>query len=225
MITIKAFYKNKKGMYSNPTGRKKFYYKVGETYQVNRDEVEICFYGFHASANCDISETLFYYDVGHNTVYCLVDINVIETSKDKVVGDKITILRELTYDECVEYDKTGEWCFYAGLYGLIEPSKLEDAIIKLDKDGSLCYKFARSVKGANKEKLTNAVIKKDKTGDVCFELAGVEGVDRIKLLTVGFKKLLKNKSSKTTIISINGNEFKEVLKQLKQGKTNKRSMK
>jgi len=48
-----------------------------------------------------------------------------------VVGDKITLLKELTFEECVEYDQTGKWCYW----------------------------FAKDVKGANVKLLQDAVIK------------------------------------------------------------------
>jgi len=90
MITIKAFKKDERGLYTDPTGKNKFYFEIGKTY-IHEGEVKLCKSGFHASRNCDLSETISYYPVESH--YCLVDVNVVDKEIDKVVGDRITLLR------------------------------------------------------------------------------------------------------------------------------------
>ena len=163
MITVKAFEKGLKC--------RGFQYKVGRTYTMPTEKVDICNKGFHAVADCNISNTLKYYPV--NSEYCLVDVNVIDKKKGtKVVGDRITILKKLTFNQCIKYDKTGEWCYYAAKYIKgANIQKLQDAVIEKDKTGEWCYRFADSVKNANILKLQNAIIKKDKTGEWCYNFA------------------------------------------------------
>ncbi len=105
MITVKAFEKDIKC--------RDFQYEVGKTYTMPTEEVRICERGFHASANCDISETIEYYPNVANSEYALVDINVVDSMSDKVVGDRITIIRKLeTLDGLIQYDKTVRWCYW-----------------------------------------------------------------------------------------------------------------
>lgn len=178
MLTVKAFWKDNKGLYCDPDG-KKHYYKVGKEYVVDRERVKICKFGFHASAHCDISETLYFYDITEHTAYCLVDINVVDEHRYVVVGDRISIIKELTFDECVQYDKTGEWCYeYAGKIKGADIKRLQDAVIEKDKYGELCYRFAKYVEGADIKRLQDAVIEKDKEGEYCYKFGlWVEGCD------------------------------------------------
>lgn len=171
MITVKAFYKDEKGLYCNPSGNRKFRYEIGKTYTHKIEKIKMCKYGFHASANCDISETIQYYGFS-DVIYCFVDLNVIEKKDDKVVGDKITVLRELSIDECIKYDKTGIWCYLSAVTGKIKDiDRLQKEIIKKDKTGQWCYWFAKDVEGADISLLQKAVIKKDKTGEWCYRFA------------------------------------------------------
>jgi len=174
MITVKAFKTDKKGMYCDPN-KEKHYYRVGKTYTLPKNKVSLCEYGFHASAHCDISETLRYYRVPESTVYCLVDIDAVEISDDKIVGNRMKILKKLNFDECISYDRDGKWCYIRALKEKDRKKikKLEDAVIQKDKNGFYCCEFARDVKYANKERLKKAVILKDNTGENCFEFAFV----------------------------------------------------
>ena len=166
MVTIKAFHKDERGLYTDPTGDSKFYFEIGKTY-IHEGEVKLCKSGFHASRNCDISETVGYYPV--NSHYCLVDINVINERDDKIVGNKITLLKELTFEECIGYDKTGEWCYhFADDIKEANVELLQNAVITKDKTGCWCYYFARYVKGTNVKLLQNAVIEKNTTGEGCY---------------------------------------------------------
>lgn len=172
MITIKAFSKDEKGLYCQPNDDKtKFYYDVGKTYEMIVKKVKICKLGFHASANCDVSETLNYYPV-RGTHYCLVDLEVIDISINKAVGNKITILKELDFKECVEYDKTGKWCYYfARCVEDADVKLLQNRVIEVDKTGEWCYSFAWKVKGADVKLLQNKVMELDKTGEWCYYFA------------------------------------------------------
>lgn len=171
MITIKAFLKDEKGLYCM-IDKNKHYYEVGKEYVVDTDKVKLCQYGFHASANCDISETIDYYPIYNFVTYCLVDLNVVEKSTDKCVGDRIKIIKELSPDECVDYDKTGKWCFEHALkIKKASLKKIEQTIVRVDKDGGLCYKLACYVKRGGVKKLEDAVIEKDPTGKWCYSFA------------------------------------------------------
>lgn len=177
MITVKAFKKDEKGLYTMPK-KNKYYFEVGKTYK-HKGKVAIYALGFHASANCDISDTLPYYN--SDSHYCLVDINKVYSDGDIVVGDIITILKELTFNECIEYDKTGRWCIHLiarNRHRLIK-NKLRDDDIKLlvdsviakDKTGRLCYECAKVSDNLYVNILQEAVIAKDTTGDICCNFA------------------------------------------------------
>ncbi len=180
MMAVKAFYEDELGrLYCAPKGDiYRHYYELNKTY-VYFGKVEICKSGYHASANCDVSETALFYPPSEKTVYCLVEINVVERGYRKVVGDKITVLRKLTFDECIKYDRTGEWCYsYAVFVKGADVKKLQRAVIQKDKTGEWCYNFAKSIGNADIDKLQKAVIDKDKTGKYCYFFAiGVKGAD------------------------------------------------
>ena len=166
MITVKAFDKGLKC--------RDFKYEVGNTYSIPTEKVEMCVYGFHASSHCDISETTIYYPFVTENEYALVDIHVIDRIDDKVVGDRITILRKLeTLDELIKYDKTGEWCYeYAKRCNDTDIIKqLQDAVIEKDETGEYCCYFAENVEDADIPTLEKAVIEKDRTGRWCYYLA------------------------------------------------------
>lgn len=196
MLTVKAFWKDNKGLYCDPDG-KKHYYKVGKEYVVDRERVKICKFGFHASAHCDISETLYFYDITEHTAYCLVDINVVDEHRYVVVGDRISIIKELTFDECVQYDKTGEWCFKFLLNmnnGNIDNfDNLQDAILEKDNTGVWCCWLATTIKGTDIKRLQNAVIERDETGELCYRVAKyVEGADVDRLYNAVILTLPEN---------------------------------
>lgn len=108
MKTIKAFYKDGIGIYLS-FGHRKLYYEIGMTYKCRKERVRINEYGYHASANCDVSEALQLIQPQQNITFCIIDLNVVDKSDNIVVGDKMKILRELTHDECLNYDKSGKW--------------------------------------------------------------------------------------------------------------------
>ena len=88
-----------------------FTYEVGKTYRMKKSDVKLCNKGFHAAADCDISNTVDYYFTS-NTEYALVDINVTDRDAHKVVGNQIRIIRKLeSLEEMISYDKTGRWCY------------------------------------------------------------------------------------------------------------------
>ena len=168
MITIKAMKKDKEGkLYCDPLREKggKFYYEVGETYTIPVNKVRMCRRGFHASANCDIGETLPYYDIEDDTAYCLVDINVVSKKEGKVVGDYIKILKEITdLDELIKYDKTGVWS-YTYAYKVGHQKKLMKAVMEKDETGELVYRYSLlSILPKEREELKRVLIKKDSTG-------------------------------------------------------------
>ena len=169
MITVKAFRKDEGGLYTSPTSKNKFYLEIGKTY-THEGKVKLCRSGFHASRNCDISETVAYYPV--NSYYCLVDIDVIDGDNNKMVGNRITLLKELTFEECVSYDKSGEWCYqFAENIKRANVKLLQNAVIEKDITGNLCYRFAKNIERINVKLLQNAVIKKDTTGEWCYYFA------------------------------------------------------
>ena len=169
MITIKAF---NKGLVC-----REFKYEIGKTYKIPKNDVKRCNNGFHASAHCDISETIYYYPISEDTEYALVDINVVYSIRDKVVGDKIKVIKKLkTLDELIEYDKTGEWCYLFVRYNAKkikkdDVKKLQDAVLQKDKTGKLCYYFARNIRNTDINKLQDAIIEKDETGKWCTYFA------------------------------------------------------
>jgi len=74
---------------------------------------------------------------------------VVDEEDDKVAGDRITLLKELTFEECVSYDKTGKWCYYfAGDISGANIELLQNAVIAKDEGGKWCYRFAEDIKGA-----------------------------------------------------------------------------
>ena len=185
MITVKAF---EKGLVC-----KGFKFEVGQTYYIPVHEVKLHKKGFHASAHCDLSETLHYYPnlPISKTEYCLVDIKVVDRNHRIVVGNKIKILKKLEdLDELIKYDRTGRWCYwYAYTTNDIDVKKLETAIIQKDKTGNLCYVFARYIQGADIPKLQSAVIQKDRTGKFCCLFAiHVKGADSKKLQDIVIQK-------------------------------------
>ena len=183
MITIKAF---NRGLICRD-----FQYEVGKTYEIPKEQVKICEYGFHASANCDISETVDYYPVLESTEYAIVDIDIVDKNSDKAVGNKIKVIRKVeSLDELIKYDKTGEWVyFYAKNIPNADVEKLQIAIIEKDKKGRWTYYFARDVPNTNIQKLQNAVIEKDKTGEWSYWFArDVEGADIQKLQNAVIEK-------------------------------------
>lgn len=76
----------------------------------------------------------------------MVDLEVIDISINKAVGNKITILKELDFKECVEYDKTGKWCYYFALYVKDANTKLlQDRAMELDTTGCLSKLFMDNI--------------------------------------------------------------------------------
>jgi len=158
-----------------------FVYEVGKTYEA-QDDVSLCSSGFHASANNDISDTVFYYPNVLETAYAVVELDVVSKGYFKAVGNKIKIVQLIeTLDEKIQYDKTGLWSYiYAYFlsrtdgYDVNKIQQLKESVIQKDSNGKLCYFFATNVLNLSQNdvlELQNAIINKDETGEYCYSLA------------------------------------------------------
>lgn len=80
-----------------------FQYEVGETYET--DKAVICKSGFHACKHP--LDVLTYYPYINGNRYCVVELGIVEideSEKDsKVCSKKITITKEITYQELCSY--------------------------------------------------------------------------------------------------------------------------
>jgi hypothetical protein len=162
MKTIKAFYRDKKGYYCKPND-KKFYYEKGEIYKA--DDIKLCLSGFHASSHFDISDTIDYYDIAHAR-YGIVDLNVIESSNGKCVGDKIKILEFLPDDFNIlsAYDRTGEW-IYNKVYREISNYELGfQKLLQIDEIGRWIYEAGRNWKRFDYKTAFRKLLEVDKKG-------------------------------------------------------------
>jgi hypothetical protein len=154
---------------------KEFIYKLNKKYIIDNNEpIELCKNGFHYFNNTD---NIFSYESFFNNKYRIFEVkpegNIIEDS-DKCCCSEITLLRESSFKDLLDYDNTGLYTYYYALCNndkKIDISKLEDTIIEKDKDGYWCYKFACDINGANINKLEDAVIEKDKDGEWCYKFA------------------------------------------------------
>lgn len=174
MRTIKAFHRDEKGYYCEPDD-KKFYYEEGQTYKMDKSLVKLCETGFHASANFDISETIPYY-VFDKSYYGIVDLNVIETDNKKSVGDEITILEFLPKDFNVlsQYDKTGEWIYFAGVNWKQFNYELGlQKLSEIDKTGEWIYRAGLNWKQFDYELAFQKLLEIDKTGKWIY-MAGID---------------------------------------------------
>ena len=85
-----------------------FQYKVGETYEHNRD-IELCGSGFHFCINP--IDCFNYYRFDNNNRVAVVEaIGLVETGDDKSVTNKIRIIRELDWSEVLKLVNTGRDC-------------------------------------------------------------------------------------------------------------------
>lgn len=191
METIKAFYKDDQGYYCDPDPTKnKFYYEEGKTYKMNKKDVKLCRTGFHASANFDISETLFSYKITKSH-YGIVELNVIEKDSDKAVGNKIKILEFLPNDFNVlsKYDKTGAWIYSAGKHWEQFDYKLGfQKLLELDKTGEWIFNAGINWKQFDYELGLKRLFKVDKTGEWIYFAGRTWKQFDHKL---GFKRLLE----------------------------------
>lgn len=88
-----------------------FQYKVGETF-VHNGNIEMCGKGFHFCQKA--SDCFNYYDFNSNNKVAEVEaIGLVETQGDKSVTDKITIVREIEWQELLTIVNKGRDC--AGL--------------------------------------------------------------------------------------------------------------
>ncbi len=156
-------------------------FEVGKEYKID-GSLELCHNGFHACK--DIDDTLNYYDV--DSIFTLVTFlgDVIhDEDMDKSVTNHIRIDKVLSFEECVELDNNGDWCYiFAHDVKGADIKLLQSKVIEKDGTGRLCYRFARDVKGADIKLLQSKVIEKDITGEWCYYFArDVKGAD-IELL-------------------------------------------
>jgi hypothetical protein len=140
----------------------------------NNEPIELCKNGFHYFNNIDNLFIYFEESCFFNEKYRIFEIKpegkIIE--KDFMCCcSEITLTRELSFEDLIDYDSDGRYTYYYALYNnnkLISLDKLEDIVIEKDKTCKLCYLFAQYVKGANINKLEDAVIENDKTGQWCY---------------------------------------------------------
>lgn len=167
--------------------------KKGDVYTVSRDKVKLYSrYGFWASKNFDISETIIFSDFVINMNYAIVDIDVVDVNGGRmnIVGDKVRILKVLKgLKNLIKYDKTGEWCYrYAKEKGenltRYENELLTNHLISLDCEVSLywCTEYAKNIRYANIYQLQKNIILKDKTGDHIPSFAAFVPKADVKLL-------------------------------------------
>lgn len=168
MITIKAFKKGLKCWNME--------YSIGIEYTCDTSKVKLCKYGFHASRNCDLYDTIYIYDpisYKNELEYCLVDINVIDQDDIKVVGDKIRLLKKLEFPELLGYDRSGYWALEWLYY---EKSKfrikmLLEHIVSKEEGIYLLKKVIEHIPGLDINLLQDIVIRNDETGELCLYLA------------------------------------------------------
>jgi hypothetical protein len=140
MQTIKAFNKDEKGYFCQPF-IDKFYYEEGKTYKMDKEQVKLCYSGFHASANFDISDTLILYNLPLAR-YGIVEVSIVEKDDREVVGDEITIVKFLPddFNVLIQYDKSGLWTYSAGVNLIKFDYKLGfEKLLEVDKTGESIY--------------------------------------------------------------------------------------
>ncbi|MCD8211084.1 MAG: hypothetical protein LUC37_06030 [Prevotella sp.] len=82
-----------------------FQYKVGETYEIPKDEeIKLCQNGFHACLQP--LDVIQFYSPTEGSRYAIVEIEEekISSFSSKVVGRKITIIKEINFQELIEED-------------------------------------------------------------------------------------------------------------------------
>jgi len=205
METIKAFNKDGKGYYCQPAGEK-FYYEEGKTYTVPREKVELCKFGFHASANYDISETAIYYKDDFKKIhYGIVDLNTVDRDNHKSVGNKITIIKFLPqdFDILSKYDKTGEWiCWVGYILEEFDYKKGLEKLLKVDKEGDWIYSAGDYWKEFDYKMGFKKLLEVDKTGEwICCAGNYWKEFDYKK----GYEKLLEVDKANKWIPLINNN--------------------
>ena len=83
-----------------------FQYEVGQTYEMNVD-IEVCERGFHFCEN--LADCFDFYPFSGDTRIAEVQADGnVKTDGTKSVTDKITIIRELTWDEVLKVCNTGD---------------------------------------------------------------------------------------------------------------------
>ena len=84
-----------------------FQYEVGQTYEMDVD-IEVCERGFHFCEN--LADCFDFYPFNEDTRIAEVQADGnVKTDGTKSVTDKITIIRELTWDEVLKVCNTGNW--------------------------------------------------------------------------------------------------------------------
>jgi hypothetical protein len=170
---------------------KEFFYKLNKKYIIDNNEpIESYKNGFHYFNNTDIISIYFKESCFFNDKYRIFEVkpegDILEDSY-RLCCSEITLIKELSFEDLIDYDKTGKYTYYYSLCNnnkKIDISKFEDAVIEKDNYCKWCYNFAQYVKGANIDKLEDAIIKKDITGYYCYNLAlNIKGVN------VNIKKL------------------------------------
>jgi hypothetical protein len=167
-----------------------FIYEINKKYIIDNNEpIEICKNGFHYFDNTGDIFKLFDEDYIFNDEYRIFEVKpegIIIECYNKLCCSEITLIKELSFKNLLNYDETGEYTYYYTRYNnknnKIGISKLENLVIEKDKTGEWCYNFANSIEDANISKLEDAVIEKDKDGKWCYEFAcDIEGANIQKL--------------------------------------------
>lgn len=80
-----------------------FQYKVGETYEMPSEDIKMCYKGFHF---CESLEQVFeYYDLSPDNHFAEVETfgdSIVLKSEDKMVTNKIRIVREIPFLEIIK---------------------------------------------------------------------------------------------------------------------------
>lgn len=80
-------------------------YKLDKTYEMPEEKIKMCFYGFHFCEKLESCNT--YYDLSNSRIFEIeAEGKIIKANnEDKIVCNKITLTRELTKEEILEYIK------------------------------------------------------------------------------------------------------------------------
>jgi ferritin-like protein len=173
---------------------KNFTYKLNKKYIIKcQESIELCKNGFHYFSNTDDIFDILGNDFFNNK-YRIFEVkpggNIIE-DYNKLCCSEITLLRELTFEDLIDYDNSGKYTWYYADYNndkKIDINKLEDLVIAKDITGYYCLEFAKNIKGVNISKLEDAVIEKDKTGNCCIFAQKIKGANINRLQNVVIEK-------------------------------------
>ena len=84
-----------------------FQYKIGETYEMSKDQVKICKSGFHFCRKCADCFNYNEFNPKNKIAEVLVE-TIIEEQEDKCVTNKITLVREISWEEMLKLCNQGQ---------------------------------------------------------------------------------------------------------------------